>query len=196
VLPDAGKVVVHLYAERLEALTFADAGELEKLRGGDGSSRNDHLALSPRLALKALDLVAHTCAARAVQDEGARQGVGLDGEVGPRPGRVQIASRGTHAPTATDRGLRHGDAFLLPAVVVAVGLEADALGGAEEAVVEPPALVDVGHLERAVATALCCITAGVALHALEDGQDVLPAPAAVAELCPMVVVLALSAHPH
>src|SRR5262249_50797895 len=110
VLPDAWKVVAHLYAHGLEALTRADAGELEKLRRGDGSGRNDHLALSPRLALKALGLVAHTHAARALQDEVQGQGVGLDGEVGPRSGRVQIASRRAHAPTATDRGLRHGDA--------------------------------------------------------------------------------------
>ena len=36
----------------------------------------------------------------------------------------------------------------------------------------------------------------VALHRLEDRQHVLPAPAAVAELGPVVVVLALAAHPH
>src|SRR5262249_61664900 len=38
--------------------------------------------------------------------------------------------------------------------------------------------------------------AGVAFHAPEDRPHVLVAPAAVAELGPMIVVLALPAHPH
>ena len=69
-------------------------------------------------------------------------------------------------------------------------------GGLEEAVVELAALADVGDLERAVAAANLAVAAGVALHALEDRQHVLIAPAAVAELGPVVVVLALAAHPH
>src|SRR4029079_12288466 len=40
------------------------------------------------------------------------------------------------------------------------------------------------------------LAAAVALHALEDRQHILVAPAAVAELRPMIVVLALAANPH
>src|SRR5499427_3570410 len=196
ILSDAWKVVPHRDAQSLQALSVADTRELEKLRGGNGSRRHDHLARATRLAFNALHLVAHAYAARSFQDEGACQRVGLHGQVGPRSGRIEIASRRAHAPTAADRGLGHVDPFLVPPVVVAVGLEADALGGLKEAIVEPPALVDIGHLERPVAAAPRRIPAGVALHAPESGQHILPAPAAVAELRPVVVVLALSAHPH
>src|SRR5262249_39722241 len=40
------------------------------------------------------------------------------------------------------------------------------------------------------------VAAGVAFHAPEDRQHVLVAPAAVAELRPMIVVLPLPAYPH
>ena len=46
--------------------------------------------------------------------------VGLDGEVAPRARRLEIAARRAHAPAAADRALRHGDAFLVGAVVVGV----------------------------------------------------------------------------
>src|SRR5262245_63437938 len=82
VLSDAWKIVPDLDAQGLEALSLADAGELEQLRRGNGSRRHDHLAPSTRLALMALDLVAHAHAARALEDEGERQRIGLDGQVG------------------------------------------------------------------------------------------------------------------
>src|SRR6185436_3701940 len=71
----------------------------------------------------------------------------------------------------------------------------DGRGGGEEAVVEAAALVDVGDPDRPVAAADLAIATPIALHGLEDRQHVLIAPAAVAELGPMVVVLPLAAYP-
>src|ERR1700704_2788079 len=51
VLADARQVVADLDAEPLEALALADAGKLQKLRRGDGPSRDNHLAGGPCLAL-------------------------------------------------------------------------------------------------------------------------------------------------
>src|SRR5262249_11485706 len=50
--------------------------------------------------------------------------------------------------------------------------------------------------QRPVASTKVRIAAGIALDVLEDGRHVVKAPAAVAELCPVVVVLTLAAHPH
>src|SRR5581483_4452029 len=196
VLSDARQVVAHLDAEALEALGLADARQLQELRRGDGAGAHDHLARGTRLALPAADGIAHAHAAAAVENEALGQRVRLDREVRARAGGIEVASRRAHAPALVDRGLRHGDAFLIPAVVVAVGLDPDGLGGLEEAVVEPPALVDVRDLQRAFAAADLAVAACVGLHALEDRQHVLVAPAAVAELGPMIVILPLAAHPH
>src|SRR6185295_16127699 len=68
--------------------------------------------------------------------------------------------------------------------------------GLEQAVVERAALVDFVDLQRARAAADLIRAATIALHAAEDRQHVLPAPAAIAELRPVVVVLPLAAHPH
>ena len=75
-------------------------------------------------------------------------------------------------------------------------LDPDGFGGGKEAVIEATALVAVGDLQRPLATPNLVGAAGVAFHAPEDRQHVLVAPATVAELCPMVVVLSLAAHPY
>src|SRR6202000_2070937 len=100
------------------------------------------------------------------------------------------------AAAATDRGLRHGDAVLIEAVVVMRSLDPDRFGGGEEAVIEATALVAVGDLPRPRTTPDLVATTGVAFHAPEDRHPVLVAPATVAELCPMIVVLPLSADPY
>src|SRR5207302_5426257 len=121
---------------------------------------------------------------------------GLDPEVAPRARRIEIDLRGAHADTAADRALRHRDAFLRLPVVVGIVRDADALRSLDEAVVKRAALVDIGDLERAAAAAQLVSAAAIALDILEHRQHVVPAPAAIAELRPVVVVLRLAAHPH
>ena len=75
-------------------------------------------------------------------------------------------------------------------------LDPDGLGGGEEAVVEATSLVVVGNLQRPRTPPNLVGTAGVAFHTPEDRQHVLVAPATVAELCPMIVVLSLPADPY
>src|SRR5206468_1977849 len=104
--------------------------------------------------------------------------------------------RGAHAETAADRALRHRDAFLGLAVVIAIVRNPDGRRGFDEAIVERAALIDIGDLERAAAPAQLIRAAAIALDLTEHGQHVMPAPAAIAELRPMVIVLPLSAHPH
>src|ERR1043166_8112208 len=89
-----------------------------------------------------------------------------------------------------------GDAVLIEAVVVVRPLDPDGFGGGEEAVIEATALIAVGDLQRPRTTPNLVGTAGVAFHAPEDRQHVLVAPATVAELCPMIVVLPLPADPY
>src|SRR5262245_18827928 len=121
---------------------------------------------------------------------------GLDAQVAPRACRIEIDARGAHAKTAADRALRHRNAFLVGAVVVVGALDPDALRGLEQALVERTALVDIGDPQYPAAAALIVGAAVVVLDVLEDREDVVPAPAAIAELCPVVIVVGLPAHPH
>src|SRR6201996_2760263 len=148
------------------------------------------------LAFRSAAGVSHTCTATAFEHQTFHHRIRFDGEVRSFPRRVEIALRRTHALAAADRGLRHGDAVLIEAVVVVRSLDPDGFGGGEEAVIEATALVAVGDLQRPPTTPNLVGTAGVAFHAPEDREHVLIAPATVAELCPMIVVLPLPADPY
>src|SRR5262249_10231534 len=151
---------------------------------------------STHLALRAAAGIADTNAAAAFKHEAFHHRIGLDAEVCPRARRVEIAPRRAHASAAADRSLRHGHAVLVKAVVVPRSPDPDGLGGGEAAVIAATSLVAGGDLQRPLAAADLVVAAGIAFHAAEDRQYVLVAPAAVAELCPMIVVLPLAAHPH
>src|SRR5205807_2282157 len=162
----------------------------------DGAGRDDDFAGSTYLALCAAAGVSDTGAAATFEHEAFNHRIRFDGEVCSLSRRVEIALRRAHAPAAADRGLRHGNAVLVKAVVVVRSLDPDGFGGGEEAVIEATALVAVGDLQGPLTAPDLVGAAGVAFHAPEDRQHVLVAPAAVAELCPMIVVLPLPAHPH
>ena len=104
--------------------------------------------------------------------------------------------RHAHAPALVDRGLRLHDAFLVLAVVVRVELEAGGLRGGEQGVVER---ILVGHgryLQRPIGAApVAAVAVREVLHSREQRRDIVPAPAAVAHLCPGIEVERLAAHP-
>src|SRR5262249_53091403 len=169
---------------------------LQQLRRRDAAGRDDDFAGRTYLMLCAAAGVSDADAAATFEQEAFDQRIRFDGEVCSRPRRLEIAPRRAHAPATADRGLRHGDAVLVAAVVVARPLDPDRFGGGEEAVIQAAALVAGGDLQGPRTAPDLVVAAGVAFHALEDRQHVLVAPAAVAELGPMIVVLALPAHPH
>src|SRR5262249_44665007 len=169
---------------------------LQQLRRRDAAGRDDDFAGRTYLMLCAAAGVSDADAAATFEQEAFDQRIRFDGEVCSRSRRVEIALRRAHAPATADRGLRHGNAVLVKAVVVVRSLDPDGFGGGEEAVIEAPALVAGGDLQGPGTAPVVVVAAGVAFHAREDRQHALVAPAAIAELPPMIVVLPLSAHPH
>src|SRR5262245_39717253 len=196
ILTHARQMVSDLDAEPLEAVALADAGELQKLGRGDGPRRHDHLVGCTRLALEPPDAIAHPHTAMTLEQELLGQRVGLDAEVAPRARRIEVTARRAHAPAPADGGLRHGDAFLIRAVVIAIALDPDAFSGCKNAIVEPAALIGVRYDDRPLPPTNVGIAAPIAFDTLEDRQYVLVAPAAISELCPMIVVLPLATHPN
>ena len=118
----------------------------------------------------------------------------IDHEVRSRARRVEIAVGRALAAALGDRHLRHADAFLGLAVLVGIEGQADALRRRDHLLQERHLVARrVGDAQHAGAAAKFVGAAVVALHALEDRQHVLVAPAAIAELRPVIVVLRLAA---
>src|SRR5262245_1586416 len=196
ILTHAREMVSDLDAQPLEAVTLADAGEFQQLRRGDGPGRYDHLVGGTGLALEPPDPVAHPDTPMSLEQKLLGQRIGLDAEVGTDARRFEVTARRAHAPAPADGCLRHGDPFLIRAVVIAVAPDPDARRGLKNAVVEPAAFFAVRYHDRPLPPANGSISGPVAFDTLEDWEYVLIAPAAISELCPMVVVLALAAHPN
>src|SRR4051812_35006080 len=148
ILPDAAQFVHHRDAELLQAIGLADAGQLEQLRRGDRARRHDDLARGTCLELLSLHAVTHADAAPALEQQALRMRAGVDAQIATRARRGEVGARSRIAKATADRALRHRNAFLALAIVIVVARNADALGRGEEAVVERPALVAVGDLQR------------------------------------------------
>ena len=141
------------------------------------------------------DRIAHAGAARAVEHQRLGQRAGLDVQVVAIADRVEIGARRAHAAAAGDRRLAHRDAVLRGAVVVGVVADADLARRLDQRRENRVARLGVGDAQRAVAAAERVVAAAlVALHALEEGQHLVIAPALVAHLRPGVEVLRLAAH--
>jgi hypothetical protein len=88
-------------------------------------------------------------------------------------------------------------AWLAGAVVIRVVPDADLRRRLDDRREKRIAPFRVGDAQRALATAKAIVAlAGIAFHALEEGQDLRVAPAAVAHLRPGIEVLGLAANKH
>ena len=179
----------------LQHFRIADARQFQKLRRIDRAGADDDLPGRAGLALLPVHCVAHADAALAFEQQAFGQRIGLDRQVGPRARGVEIADGGAHPAAAADRHLRHADAVLLRAVIVLGVGDADLAGGLDQRVVQRSGLDVLADLQRPVAAAIFLVTVAlVAFHVAEDRQHLAIAPAAIAELRPLVVVLRLAAH--
>src|ERR1019366_1141648 len=134
-------------------------------------------------------------AAFALEQQAFGQRVGLDRQVRPASRGIEIAEGGAHPAALADRRLGHADAVLVRAVVVLGVLDADFAGRLDQRVIDRPALVAFGDLQRPPAAAVFVVrVALVAFHVAEDRQHFPITPAAIAELRPGVVVLRLASH--
>src|SRR6202008_3466177 len=105
--------------------------------------------------------------------------------------RIEIAVRRTHAAAAGNRRLTHGDTGLAGAVLIRVVPDADLRRRLDNRREKRIARFRVGDAQRTLATTKPIVAlAGIAFHALEEGQDVSVAPAPGAHLRPAIEGLA------
>ena len=123
-----------------------------------------------------------------------RQRMGNDLQIGPFFRRLQIG-HGRTAPAPVARGqLEKSDTFLIGTVVVGIEFVAGGLCGRDPGVGNRTLDAHVRHPKRPLVSVELVRPAFVALGALEQGQHIVPSPAAVAHLPPPVVILRLATH--
>ncbi len=114
--------------------------------------------------------------------------------LGRRLRRPQIADRGRPAPAVLGGELEIAGAFLGGAVEIVVARVARLLRGCDEGFAQRMRLAHIGDRERPAGAVQFVAAALLVLGAPEIGQHVGKAPADIAELAPVVVVLVLAAH--
>lgn len=176
----------------------ADAGEQQELRRVDRAGAEDHFAACLQLHDLASLADLHAGGAGTFQQHAQGQRRAEHGEVGPRQGRVQEGARRATA-FAVDLGdVERADAFLALAVEVGVVRPAHFLGGLEEHLVDRPRAALRGDVQLAAAAVPGRFARLEMFRAAKVGEQLVVAPATVAEGCPAVVVVAVAAdvdHP-
>ena len=130
----------------------------------------------------------------AVENDAGRLGIRFHAQVLPPARRLEIGHRRTVAPPVAREQLKITDAFLIAAVEVMGAGNAELLGAANDGLHQfasfprcPSTIAD--HRRHG----FCCATA-VVFGPDEIGQHALPVPAGIAELRPVIVILALAAN--
>ena len=191
---DAGQVVPHGHPLVLQQRARPDAGDLEQVRRADRAGGENQFAgdIDPRLHALAPEL--EPACPPAVEQDAFRLGVGEDRQVGPVARRFQEGLRRVpaRAPALVDHEL--AGALVVAVVEVRRPCDADLVAGALEGVEDFPAdprLLDPPFAAGAVEGVG---RAEMVLGLPEQGQHVVPGPAAVAHLGPAVIVPRLAAH--
>ncbi len=182
-------------------LGIADAGELQDVRRTDGAGRQDHLArgIDPLGGAAARKFDAGRAA--AVEQDAVHQRAGDDLQIAPPQRGPQVAARGTRPPAAAARLLHPADpvARLVRQVVDVLAVFATELptGFHRRPAQQRPVATMRGEQRSPLAVHRVRLALPV-LRLAEERQHIVPGPAAIAELCPMVEILGLAAdidHP-
>ena len=116
-----------------------------------------------------------------------------DREIGPAARLAQIADRGRAAASVARRELEIAGAFLGRAVEIIVARKARLLRGRDECLAQRMRFADIGHGKRPAGTMQRVLAPLLVLGAPEIGQDILEAPAGIAELPPVIEIFRLAA---
>ncbi len=190
---DARHIGDHRDTKVAQDLRRTEAGELQKLRRIECAAGDDDFAIGISGARSAVLDVLDANGAAAREQDAARERVGDDCEIVPAPRLPQIADRRRPAPAVFRRQLEIAGALLRRAVEIIVARNAGLLRGLDEGFAERMRLADIGNRKRSADTVEVVAAATLIFGAPEIGQHVGKAPAGIAELPPMIVILVLAA---
>ena len=194
ILAHARAFVDHLDAEPGQPVGLADAGELEELGRVDRPRCHQDLSLGKRPPPHALVPVDHAADLAAFDDQPFGLGLDDDPQVGPLHGRAQeaVGRVPAHAPALVD--FEEARTLVVAVVEIGAGLDAEFLRALLHRFEDLPAQALLRDLPAA-AGRMHRACSGVMVFGLQKiGQDIVPRPAGIAELAPVVVVRRLTAH--
>ena len=174
-----------------QELRGSDARTLENLGGADRSGREDDLACSPDRVLLAATFEACADSPPAIEHDPTNETAPKYGQIAARSSRRQVGGRRRAAQALAHGQVKVANTLLRWAVEVTVRRQANPPGGLDEPVTD---LAVDAHLRDRQWTAGTVKRVHPMLPILglsEEWQDIVPAPARVAELAPMLVVLRL-----
>ena len=194
-LTDAGEFVHRFNAVLAQLFRITYPGQHKHLGRVDGATgENDFPPHRDRLFGTRPVPVGDPGDLPAIHVDPADERMGDDLQVLACARRFQECHRGTAAAAVFRCQLKIADAFLGRAVVVRVEGIPRRLRGRDPGIADRPLDTHVGDGERATGPVKRVGATLLVLGALEQRQDVVPAPAFVAHLAPAVVVLFLPAH--
>src|SRR5262249_27401415 len=132
--------------------------------------------------------------AAVLDDDPRRMRVGLDHQVLPTSGRLQIGSRAAPSAPLADRRLIISGAVLRRAVEVAIAGNAGLHGRFDHRIDDLVLVVRVGDIERSADAVELVLAPLLVLGLAKVSQDAVVVPADTAELTPAIVVCRRPAH--
>src|SRR5882757_2063957 len=183
-----------LYAERCEPRVAADSGQVEDMRRADcaggqndgaGGANLDGLAVAPK----------HDAAYTAVlDDQSFDENVHLKVQIPARECGLQKTSGRGPAPAAFLVDVKIGDTFVIAAIEVLDGRNAELNGGIAHGIEYPPGDARRFDVKPAADSVVLAFAQEMILHAPKGGQHVRPSPALESERAPAVEVGRLASH--
>ena len=195
VFADAGQIMQHRTAGRLQHRRRADAGALQEMRRADRAGRDQHLSGRLGDMPGAALLVFHAHGALALEEDAPGHRMGDDDKVRPSHSRLEVGVGGRPAHAVLDGHVHGAEAFLHVAVRVVGGDVAGFAAGIDEGAVERVLhlVAGIGGERAGVATIGIAAVLPV-LGTLEVGQAVGVTPAARTEFGPLVEIASMAAH--
>ncbi len=197
VLAYAGQLLHQRDAELLQQRARADPRTLQDLRRGDGAAAQQHFAARARnVGLLAAAQITNADGTLALEQHAVGDGMGVDGQVRPLLGLVQITARRAGTPAlGRDGAIHRAEAFLLVAVEV-IGTRIASLHAGFDHGMEQLVVVGLGcgHADRAIA-AVVVVGADVARLGLAEVRQAVEVGPVLQPRClgPVVVVQGVAA---
>ncbi|MCY1523107.1 hypothetical protein D9M68_579920 [compost metagenome] len=194
VAADTGHLMGHTDPQALQQCPRADAGALQQARRADGASSDDDLAARLEALLATLPMHQQGLRPALFEDHPLRLGAGQYRQVRPLADAAQETLRGVPAHPAALVDLEIAAAFVVAAVEVLDAGDAGLRRRLLEGIQQRPRQALALHPPFAAGAVQFADAAEMVLHAVEQRQQLLPAPARIALGHPLVVVAGLATH--
>src|SRR5882672_214800 len=194
IFADSRRLPDDIDAEAAQPFAAADPRQFQQMGRADGAGGEDDLAARRNCRVPAVDAYFRADGAAVFQQHALGLGAQDDSQIGPSARRAQEGLGRVDAHAAPLVDLKIADAQIVAAVEIADAGNADGHGGVAHGVEDRP--MQALFLDAPLAAAAVTVVGAVheVLVLLEIGQHIVPAPAGIAELAPVIVVAGLAAH--